>query len=72
MQSDSEMNVNQLLHNHQLAKLKAQHAHSRKDRDVNFDLVGHYAEQITAWRKAEGLSEIGWPRDECPYRLANA
>jgi len=65
------MNVNQLLHNHQLAKLMAQHADSRKDRDVNFDLVSHYTKQITAWRRAEGLSDTGWPQDERPCRSVN-
>ena len=60
MRSDSEMNVNQLLHNHQLAKLKAQHAHSRGERETNSDLISHYAQQITAWRRSEGLPETGW------------
>jgi len=65
------MNVNQLLHNHQLAKLKAQHAHSRWEREDYSDLIGHYAQQITAWRKSEGLSETGWPHAARTCMLAN-
>ena len=64
------MNVNKLLHNHQLAKLKAQHAHSRGEREVNSDLISHYAQQITTWRRSEGLSESGWPHAERSYVLA--
>lgn len=71
MQSDSEMNVNQLLHNHQLARLKAQHAHSRGERNANSDLINHYARQITAWRRSEGLSETGWPHAERSCTLAD-
>lgn len=64
------MNVNQLLHNHQLAKLKAQHTHSRAEREANSGLISHYARQIAAWRKLEGLSESGWPRAERSCMLA--
>ena len=71
MQSYSKMNVNQLLHNHQLAKLKAQHAPSRADREVNSDLISHYARQITAWRKSDGLSATGWPHAEHSSRQAS-
>lgn len=71
MQSDSEMNVNQLLHNHQLARLKAQHAHSRGEREVNSGLISHYAQQITVWRKSEGLSEAGWPHAQRSCLLAD-
>lgn len=58
------MNLNQLLYNHQLAKLNAGQARVGADRDTYFDLVGYYAKRLTEWRRANGLSEIGWPRDE--------
>jgi len=60
------MNVNQLLHNHQLARLKAQ----RGEREVNSGLISHYAQQIAAWRKSEGLSEAGWPHAQRSCMLA--
>ena len=58
------MDINQLLHNHQLAKLNAQFAFLREDRETNFDLVRHYAKRITAWRESAGLSDAGWPSNE--------
>lgn len=54
MQSDSEMNANQLPHNHQLIQLKARHVPSRGEREVASDLIRHYARQVTAWRRPEG------------------
>lgn len=66
------MNINQLLYNHQLAKLNAQQATSGKDGGVYFDLVGYYDRRIIAWRRARGLSELGWLRDESrPAHSAN-
>lgn len=58
------MNLNQLLHNHQRAKMNARQARSKGGRETYFDLVGYYAKRITDWRRAQGLSDIGWPRDE--------
>jgi len=58
------MDMNQLLYDHQLAKLNAQYSPSGKNFEYDVDLVGDYAGRITAWRRAEGLSETGWPRDE--------
>lgn len=60
------MNLNQLLHNHQLAKLNAQQAQSCEDQETKLDLVGHHAQCIIDWRRSKGLSEIGWPHDERP------
>ncbi|GGD44615.1 hypothetical protein [Croceicoccus pelagius] len=60
------MNLNQLLHNHQRAKLNARQVRSSEDRETYFDLVGYYAKRITDWRRTKGLSDIGWPRDERP------
>lgn len=59
------MDMNQLLYHHQLAKLNAQHSRSDQNRKSSFDLVGHYADRITAWRRANELSLTGWPRNEC-------
>lgn len=64
------MDVNRLLHNHQLARLNAQYATSFTDREENTNLTGHYAAQLTAWRKAHGLPNSGWPRDERPCNAA--
>ena len=58
------MSLNQLLYNHQLAKLNAQTAISQADRATYSELVGHYAQRITDYRRAHGLSDTGWPRDE--------
>lgn len=58
------MNVNQLLYDHQLAMLNAQRAQSPEDRAFCSGLVNHHAGRIAAWRRAEGLPETGWPRDE--------
>jgi thiamine monophosphate synthase len=54
------MNVNQLLHDHQVASLMAQHAHLRVDREAYGEHVGERAQRITDWRKSAGLSAIGW------------
>lgn len=56
--------MNQLLYDHQLAKLHAQYSPSGRNFEPDVDLVGHCAGRITAWRRAQGLSETGWPRDE--------
>ena len=66
------MDINKLLHDHQLAKLMAQYSPLRVDRAVNWELAGRFAERITAWRSAGGLSREGWPRDERPCCLAIA
>jgi hypothetical protein len=54
------MNVNQLLHDHQVASLMAQHAHLRVDREAHGKRVGERARRITDWRKSAGLSATGW------------
>ncbi|WP_144096590.1 hypothetical protein [Croceicoccus sediminis] len=58
------MNLNQLLHDHQRAKLNAQRAPSREDCETYSDIIGHSAMLIADWRRAKGLSNIGWPQDE--------
>ena len=61
--------MNQLLHNHQVAMLQAQHAQSPLHRETSLGLVGHFARQITDWRDTEGLPGTGWPRDERAHGL---
>ncbi len=65
------MPVNALLFQHQLALMKADRLASVGSRSTMIDLVGHYARQITEWRSAEGLPNIGWPRDERPEQSSH-
>lgn len=60
------MDPNQLLYNHQLARLKAQHALLPAYRDNSSALISQHAARITAWRNGAGLSDTGWPKDERP------
>ena len=55
------MPLNQLLHQHQLAKLNAATAETASARASYRDLAGDYASRIGAWRRTEGLPEAGWP-----------
>lgn len=55
------MSINQLLHHHQLAQMNAGQARSATDRETYFDLVGYYAKRIGQWRRAQGLTDAGWP-----------
>lgn len=56
-----DMAVNQLLQDHQLAMLNAQHARSDEDHVIYSDLAAFYGELIYEWRRAAGLPEAGWP-----------
>lgn len=58
------MDMNQLLFNHQVAQMNADRPGLEALRETHFDLVGYYAKRITAWRRAQGLSDIGWPREQ--------
>lgn len=60
---ESEINVNQMLHDHQVVSLMAQHAQLRVDREAYGKRVGERAKRITDWRKSAGLSAIGWPNE---------
>lgn len=62
------MNVNQLLQDHQVALLKAQHAPSLAARTLSAIDVDELARRITAWRKFAGLSAVGWPFDRSPRK----
>ena len=58
------MDMNQLLYNHQLAKMQASEVPAGNDHAGLNALVDHHAGQITAWRRTNGLPEAGWPHDE--------
>ena len=53
------MDLNELLHAHQLAAMKARDAGSTGERDNQFDLITLYAERIRQLRKNEGAPEGG-------------
>lgn len=55
------MPVNDLLAQHQLARLNAQNATSEEERAAFADLEAYYAARITAWREALELPQTGWP-----------
>ena len=57
------MDMNQLLHNHELAKQNASRAMRMQDRDTYFDLVGHYAKRIAQLRRTGGVPGHGWLDD---------
>lgn len=57
------MPMNQFLFDHQLAAMKIDRSGSKAQRKKSVELMGSQAKQITEWRKANGLSNIGWPRD---------
>lgn len=58
------MPMNQFLFDHQLAAMKIDGSGTAEMRKKSVELMGIQARQITNWRKANGLSNIGWPRDE--------
>ena len=75
------MPINALLYNHQLARLKAQQALSPDDREAYIDLVGHYAERISCWRRSDPsredkklfeflICEVGMPRKTVTLSLS--
>ena len=58
------MPMNQFLFDHQLAAMKIDRSGSAIERKKSVELMGTRAKQIAEWRKANGLSNIGWPRDD--------
>jgi len=66
------MNVNRLLHDHQVASIMAQYAHSRVDREAHGKRVGEHAKRISDWRRSAGLSATGWPIEPSAYSKADA
>lgn len=58
------MPMNQFLFDHQLAAMKLDRSGSAEERKEAIDLMGKRAKRMAKWRKANGLSHQGWPRDE--------
>ena len=58
------MPMNQFLFDHQLAAMKVDRSGSAEERTESVDQLGGRAKRIAEWRKANGLSNQGWPRDE--------
>lgn len=59
------MPMNQFLFDHQLAAMKVDRSGSAEERKEAIDLMGERGKRITQWREVNGLSNLGWPRDEC-------
>lgn len=60
------MPMNQFLFDHQVAAMKVDSSGSTEERKAAADLMGDTAKRMAVWRKAHGLSDQGWPRDERP------
>ena len=58
------MPMNQFLFDHQLAAIKVDRSGSADERAQAMELLGGRAKRIAEWRKARGLSNLGWPHDE--------
>ncbi|AKM11872.1 hypothetical protein [Croceicoccus naphthovorans] len=58
--------MNKFLFDHQLAAMKVDRSGSADDRKEAIDLMGGRAKRMAEWRKANGLSDLGWPHDERP------
>ena len=58
------MPMNQCLVDHQLAAMKVDRSGSAEERKEAFEAMGVRANRISKWRKANGLSDLGWPHDE--------
>jgi hypothetical protein len=56
--------MNQFLFDHQLAAMKVDGSGSADERKISVELMGSQAKKIADWRKTNGLSNIGWPRDK--------
>jgi hypothetical protein len=54
------MDLNQLLHQHQVALINLGEAHTEDDRMSRFDLVGQYAKRIREFRVGAGLPPQVW------------
>ncbi len=58
------MPMNRFLFDHQLAAMKVDRSGSAEERKQAIDLMGGRAKRIAEWRRANGLSNLGWPRDQ--------
>jgi len=60
------MPMNKFLLDHQLAAMKVDRSGSSAERKEAADVMGGRAKRMAEWRKANGLSDLGWPHDERP------
>lgn len=60
------MPMNQFLFDHQVAAMKVDHSGSAEDRKEAAEMLGARAKGMANWRKRNGPSESGSPRDERP------
>ena len=58
------MPMNKFLSDHQLAAMKADRSGSPEEREEAAEEMGHRAKRMADWRRANGLSDLGWPADE--------
>lgn len=58
------MPMNKFLFDHQLAAMKIDRSGSAEERAGAIAAMDGRARRIAHWRKANGLSNVGWPRDE--------
>lgn len=58
------MPMNQFLFDHQISAMKADRSGTADERRALFQETGDQAGRIAAWRKANGLSNVGWPQDQ--------
>ena len=58
------MPMNKFLFDHQLAVMKIDHSGTAEQRKDAIDLLEERAKRIGDWRRTNGLSAHGWPRDE--------
>lgn len=57
------MPMNQFLFDHQLAAMKIDRSGTIDERTNAINQLGKRAKRIADWRKANGLSNLGWPHD---------
>ena len=60
------MPMNQFLFDHQLAAMKVDRSGSAKERKKAVEAMGSRAKRIAEWRTANGLGDLGLPRDQRP------
>ena len=58
------MTLEQLIHNHELAKANAARSTSAEERETYFDLVAYYAKRIREAQGGDGKYVTDWSPDE--------